>query len=189
MLFGSSWPTPPPLRFLKRRTRRLFSNLALTPPFAARRRDPLSCLGRSTGDRSGGPDSEPSWYGAYPLLAHEALSRSGCVPELDWRTDPGPAVVSPGDQRSIRPRRTSASKCELRSEARTPSRSRRSSSMRARIAAKSSAARGRFTSPPPSVRLRFGGHTDRLSGRWCCAKTIVLGPILRSKLSALRSAE
>jgi len=49
--FGSSWPEPPTLRFLKRRTRRLLSNLALTPPFASRRRNPLSCLGRSTGNR------------------------------------------------------------------------------------------------------------------------------------------
>ena len=180
MLFGSSWPAPPPLRFLKRRTCRLFSNLALTPPFAARRRDPLSCLGRSTGDRSGGPDSEASWYAAYSLLAHEGLSRSGCVPELDWRTRPGPPLVSPGYQRSIWPRRISGSNCKSRLEACTPSRSRRSSSMRARIAAKSSAARGRFTSPPPWP------HGSLIAP---LAKTIVLVPILRSKLWALCSAE
>jgi len=49
MFFGSSWLETPTLRFLKSRMRRLLSNLSLTPPFAARRRNPLSSLGRSIG--------------------------------------------------------------------------------------------------------------------------------------------
>jgi len=61
--FGSSWPAPPPLRFLKRRTLRLLSNLAQTPPFAARRRDPLSCLGRSTGIEVAAPTASRAGMG------------------------------------------------------------------------------------------------------------------------------
>ena len=61
----------------------------------------------------------------------------------DWRTRPGPSPISEGGQRMLPPRGSGGSRCT--SSLGFPSRSRRNSTMRARIAVKSSAARGRFT--------------------------------------------
>jgi hypothetical protein len=73
---------------------------------------------------------------------------------------PGPALLSDGGHRMAPPRNTGGSRCASFSRGLVPSRSRRSSSMRARIVAKSSAARGRFTSAPPiSVIVSWPGRS------------------------------
>ena len=72
-----------------------------------------------------------------------------CVPGPDGGTLPGPAVVSNGGQRMLPPRGRSGSGCASFLLGLACSRSRRSSSRRARIVAKSSAARGPFTAFPP----------------------------------------
>jgi hypothetical protein len=69
----------------------------------------------------------------------------------DWRTRPGPALVSDDGQRIALRRGIGGSRGASFSLGLVPSRSRRSSSMRARIIAKSSAARGWFTSAPPML--------------------------------------
>ena len=72
---------------------------------------------------------------------HRGLSRiGGAAPAL--------APTSEGGQRTVRARCIDGSPCKSVSAASAPSRSRRNSSMRARIVAKSCAARVRFTSPP-----------------------------------------
>jgi hypothetical protein len=68
-------------------------------------------------------------------------------PEPDWRTRPNPAPISGGGQRRLRARWDGGSHCKSLSVACGHSRSRRNSSMRARMVAKSSAARGRVTFP------------------------------------------
>jgi hypothetical protein len=68
-------------------------------------------------------------------------------PEPDCRTRPGAASISAGGQRRLRARCDSGSRCKSLSVACGHSRSRRNSSMRARMVAKSSAARGRVTFP------------------------------------------
>jgi len=67
--------------------------------------------------------------------------------------------MSGGGQRRLRARCNGGSRCKSLSVACAPSRSRRNSSMRARMVAKSSAARVRFTSPPPSAWVEFGGRS------------------------------
>ena len=72
------------------------------------------------------------------------------------RTCRGPALISRCDQCPTLAERIGRSDWISLSGACAPSRSRRSSSMRARMAAKSSAARGRFTAFPPILVIGRG---------------------------------
>lgn len=90
------------------------------------------------------PACEPSWCAA----ARAQPTRSGldrAAHHQDWRARPSPSPISDGGQRTLRTRCVGGSRCPSFSLGLAWSRSRRSSSMRARIVAKSSAARGRFT--------------------------------------------
>ena len=107
--------------------------------------------------KGAGSKREPCWCAAYSRLAYQGLSRSSGAPDPDWRTRPGPPLVSDGGQRIAPPRGVGACRCWAIASA--PSRSRRSSSIRARIAAKSSAARGRFTAFPPFRLSSFDGRS------------------------------
>ena len=67
------------------------------------------------------------------------------------RSRPGPALLANGGQRMFPLRGIGGSRGASPSLGLAPARSRRSSSRRARMVAKSSAARGRFTASPPSL--------------------------------------
>jgi len=97
----------------------------------------------------------PCWCAAYSRLAYQGLSRSIGAPDPGWRTRPGPSLLSRSGERMLPPRGIGASRCRALSVASAPSRSRRSSSMRARMVTKSSAARGRFTAFPPFRSVSF----------------------------------
>ena len=97
----------------------------------------------------------PCWCAAYSRLAYQGLSRSSGAPDPDWLTRPGPSLVFDGGQRMAPPGGMRGLRCASLSLGLVPSRSRRSSSMRARMVAKSSAARGRFTAFPPFRLVSF----------------------------------
>jgi hypothetical protein len=107
-------------------------------------------LGRS---RSCASDCEPSCCAAYPRRADQALSRSSGVPDPGWWTRPGSSLISGGGQRTLRARCVGGSPSNSLSAASARSRSRRNSFMRARIVAKSSAARGRVIGSSRSLDL------------------------------------
>ena len=92
-----------------------------------------------------------------------------CVPGPDGGILPGPALVSDDGQRMLPPRGgRGGSGCACFPLGLARSRSRRSSSRRARIVMKSSAARGPFTAFPPifiTGLRRIGGCRQRLRFR------------------------
>jgi hypothetical protein len=107
-------------------------------------------LGRS---RSCASDCEPSCCAAYPRRADQALSRSSGVPDPGWWTRPGASLISGDGRRTLRARCVGGSPSNSLSAASARSRSRRNSFMRARIGAKSSAARGRVIGSSRSLGL------------------------------------
>jgi len=94
------------------------------------------------------------------------------------RTCPGARLISRCDQYPILAERIGGSDCKPLSGACARSRSRRSSSMRARILAKSSAARGRFTAFPPFRSVSFD---DRSIACELAARPSVVGLIIGGK--------
>jgi len=107
------------------------------------------------------PDCEPSCCAAYRRRADQALSRSSGVPDPGWRTCPGSSLISEGGQRTLRAWCVGGSPCNSLSAASARSRSRRSSTILARIVAKSSTARGRVIGSSRSLDLVLtAAHVD-----------------------------
>ena len=108
----------------------------------------------------------------------ESSSRPSC-PRVgpDRRSPFGPAPTSPSSQYALRRGRSGGSDRASVWPASSRSTSRRNSSMRARMVAKSSAARGRFTSAPPIALVKIW---SRLYGP-LPPKPIVIGLIFGRK--------
>jgi len=103
----------------------------------------------------------------------ESSSRPSC-PRVgpDRRSPFGPAPTSPSSQYALRRGRSGGSDRASVWPASSRSTSRRNSSMRARMVAKSSAARGRFTSAPPIALVKI--WSDRRGDRGLRLRTFLL---------------